>query len=38
MSNLDEVDSLLEQGAKKASEVANTVLQRVRIKLGFENS
>ena len=38
MSNLDEVDSLLEQGAKKASVVANTVLQRVRIKLGFENS
>ncbi len=38
MSNLDEVDSLLEQGAKKASVVANSVLQRVRIKLGFENS
>ena len=38
MSNLDEVDSLLEQGAKKASVVADGVLQRVRIKLGFENS
>ena len=35
MNNLAEVDSLLEQGAKKAHLVANEVLKRVRVKLGF---
>jgi len=33
---LDEVDALLKQGAAKAHEVANSVLKRVRVKLGFE--
>ncbi|WP_333876320.1 tryptophan--tRNA ligase [Flavobacterium sp.] len=37
MNNLAEVDALLVQGAKKASVVANGVLQKVRTKLGFEN-
>jgi len=36
MSHLPEVDALLKQGAIKAGKVANSVLQRVRIKLGFE--
>ena len=35
MNNLTEVDSLLQQGAKKAHLVADEVLKRVRIKLGF---
>jgi len=35
MNNLTEVDSLLQQGAKKAHLVANEVLKRVRVKLGF---
>jgi tryptophanyl-tRNA synthetase len=36
MNNLDEVDSLLKLGAKKAGIVADGVLQKVRVKLGFE--
>lgn len=35
MNNLEEVDDLLKQGAKKAEKVANGVLKRVRVKLGF---
>ncbi|MEQ3661762.1 MAG: tryptophan--tRNA ligase, partial [Flavobacterium sp.] len=35
INNLEEVDALLLQGAEKASEVANGVLQRVRMKLGY---
>ena len=35
MSHLDEVDSLLKEGATKANHVANEVLNRVRVKLGF---
>jgi tryptophanyl-tRNA synthetase len=35
MSHLEEVDVLLQKGAAKAHEVANSVLNRVRIKLGF---
>lgn len=35
MSNLNEIEALLQQGAKKAGNVANGVLKRVRIKLGF---
>lgn len=37
MANLPEVDALLKQGAAKASEIADGVLQKVRQKLGFEN-
>ena len=36
MNNLQEVDTLLQQGAAKAGIVADGVLQRVREKLGFE--
>ncbi len=36
MSHLDEVDALLQKGAAKAQLVANSVLSRVRAKLGFE--
>lgn len=36
MSHLDEVDALLEKGAKKAAVVANSVLKRVRAKLGYK--
>jgi tryptophanyl-tRNA synthetase len=36
MNNLPEVDALLKQGAEKASVIADSVLQRVRTKLGFE--
>lgn len=36
MSNLPEVDALLKQGAEKAGAIADSVLQRVRVKLGFE--
>jgi tryptophanyl-tRNA synthetase len=36
MSNLDEVDALLKLGAQKAGVIADGVLQRVRMKLGFE--
>jgi tryptophanyl-tRNA synthetase len=35
MNNLDEIDSALNIGANKASNVANEVLQRVRKKLGY---
>ena len=35
MSHLDEVDVLLKEGAAKAHHVANEVLNRVRVKLGF---
>lgn len=35
MSHLEEVDALLFEGAQKAQQVANEVLHRVRIKLGF---
>ncbi|WP_340064301.1 tryptophan--tRNA ligase [Ascidiimonas aurantiaca] len=35
MSNLNAVDDILAQGAQKASDVANTVLQRVRTRLGY---
>ena len=36
MNNLPEVDTLLKQGAAKAHLVADAVLRRVRVKLGFE--
>ncbi|WP_373057280.1 tryptophan--tRNA ligase [Zunongwangia sp. H14] len=35
MNNLPELDKALDHGAKKASEVANTVLKRVREKMGY---
>ena len=35
LNNLDEIDKILEAGAKKAKETANTVLKRVRKKLGY---
>lgn len=35
MNNLDEVDALLKAGADKASAIANEVLKRVRVKLGY---
>ena len=35
MNNLEEVDQLLFEGAKKAGQVADGVLKRVREKLGF---
>jgi tryptophanyl-tRNA synthetase len=35
MNNLSEVDALLAQGALKAQTVADEVLKRVRLKLGF---
>jgi len=35
MNNFIEMDTLLEKGAKKAHIVANDVLKRVRVKLGF---
>ena len=35
MENLDEIDKALEIGATKATRVANNVLSRVRIKLGY---
>ncbi|WP_298314495.1 tryptophan--tRNA ligase [uncultured Aquimarina sp.] len=35
MDNLEEVDKALDIGAKKASEVANNVLSRVREKVGY---
>ena len=35
MSNLDEVDALLKAGADKAAAIANEVLKRVRVKLGY---
>lgn len=36
INNLNEVDELLKEGAKKASAVADGVLNKVREKLGFE--
>lgn len=36
MNNLPEVDALLKQGAAKAVAVADVVLKKVRVKLGFE--
>ena len=35
MNNLDEIDAALQKGAEKAQQVANTVLQRVRSKIGY---
>ena len=35
MNNLDEIDSILKNGAELASKTANTVLNRVRLKVGF---
>ncbi len=35
MANLNEVEALLQQGAEKASIVADGVLNRVRVKLGL---
>ncbi|GLB52852.1 tryptophan--tRNA ligase [Neptunitalea chrysea] len=35
MDNLDEVDAILKQGAKKAAVIADEVLERVRKKLGY---
>ena len=35
INNLEEVDSLLKQGAAKAGSIADGVLNRVREKLGF---
>jgi tryptophanyl-tRNA synthetase len=35
MNNLSEIDTALEKGAAKAEEVANTVLEKVRTKLGY---
>ena len=35
MNNISEMESLLKGGAKKASKVADSVLEKVRIKLGF---
>lgn len=37
INNLSEVDALLKQGAEKAATIANGVLDRVRLKLGFES-
>ncbi|CAM3846317.1 tryptophan--tRNA ligase [Flavobacterium branchiophilum] len=37
MSNLNEIDHVLQIGAQKAQKVALSVLQKVRTKLGFEN-
>ncbi|MGC4040988.1 MAG: tryptophan--tRNA ligase [Flavobacterium sp.] len=36
MNNKPEVDALLKQGAAKAGKIADVVLQKVRVKLGFE--
>lgn len=35
MNNLDEIDQALQLGAKKARKVANGVLDRIRVKLGY---
>lgn len=37
INNLAEVDALLKQGSEKAATIANGVLDRVRLKLGFES-
>jgi tryptophanyl-tRNA synthetase len=36
MNNWPEVDALLKQGAVKAGTIADAVLKKVRVKLGFE--
>lgn len=36
MANPAEIDAELEKGAKKAREIANAVLNRVRVKLGYQ--
>ena len=36
MNNLPEIDALLKIGAAKAAIIANEVLSRVRVKLGYE--
>ena len=36
MNNLPELESALQVGAKRAADVANVVLERVRLKLGFQ--
>lgn len=36
MNHLEELDQELKKGAEKASKIANEVLKRVRVKLGFE--
>jgi tryptophanyl-tRNA synthetase len=38
INNLEEVDALLQKGAQKAHAIANEVLGRVRVKLGFEKN
>ena len=38
MGNLSELENILESGSKKATDVATGVLNRVRLKLGFEVS
>lgn len=38
MNNWPEVDALLKQGAAKAGVIADRVLEKVRVKLGFEKS
>ena len=35
MSNLDKIDGILKNGAERASKTANKVLNRVRLKVGF---
>ena len=35
MNNLEEIESILKNGAELASKTANTVLNRVRLKVGF---
>src|SRR5690606_34065132 len=35
INNLEELDKLLQEGASKASKIANGVLERVRVKLGY---
>jgi tryptophanyl-tRNA synthetase len=35
MNNLNEVDEALEIGAQKAKKVADDVLKRIRLKLGY---
>ena len=35
MTNLHELDAVLAHGAEKASKVADTVLKRVRMQLGY---
>lgn len=37
INNVEEVDKLLKIGAEKAGKIANEVLKKVRVKLGFES-